>query len=111
MPPIPSKPDRSATDSFRKTQKVRPGIYLPSNGVPLLRHNVPDERRASLGRQDCGEFAGASTQLGRLSSGSELQIPDTRNRMQPPVWLCRIPATRLVVIESSSGSIQGEFEF
>jgi hypothetical protein len=26
-------------------------------GVPLLRHNVPDERRASLGRQDCVEFA------------------------------------------------------
>jgi hypothetical protein len=25
--------------------------------MPLLRHNVPDERRASLGRQDCVEFA------------------------------------------------------
>jgi hypothetical protein len=30
---------------------------LASNGVPLLRHNVPDERRASLERQDCVEFA------------------------------------------------------
>ena len=30
---------------------------FPQNGVPLLRHNGPDERRASLGRQDCVEFA------------------------------------------------------
>jgi hypothetical protein len=30
---------------------------LPQNGVPLLGHNGPDERRASLGRQDCVEFA------------------------------------------------------
>ncbi len=31
-------------------------IY-PQHGVPFLRHNCPDERRASLRRQDCVEFA------------------------------------------------------
>jgi hypothetical protein len=29
---------------------------LLQHGVPLLRHNGPDERRASLGGQDCVEF-------------------------------------------------------
>ena len=47
------RPNRSATVSSRKTQCFR----LPQHGVPLLGHNGPDERRASLGRQDCVEFA------------------------------------------------------
>jgi hypothetical protein len=33
------------------------GFRCPQHNVPHLRHNVPDERRASLGRQDCVEFA------------------------------------------------------
>jgi hypothetical protein len=32
-------------------------LLFPQVGVPLLRHNGPDERRASPGRQDCVEFA------------------------------------------------------
>jgi len=28
--------------------------------MPILRHNGPDERRASLWRQDCVEFAWAN---------------------------------------------------
>jgi hypothetical protein len=45
-------------DRFIPKNPIYPlGTCLPSNGVPLLRHNGPDERRASLGRQDCVEFA------------------------------------------------------
>ena len=31
-------------------------FVYPQNSVPNLRHNGPDERRASLKRQDCVEF-------------------------------------------------------
>jgi hypothetical protein len=44
--------NRSATVSSEN-----PSFRLPLNGVPFLRHNGPDERRASLRRQDCVEFA------------------------------------------------------
>ena len=39
---------------------------LPENGAPFFRHNVPDERRASLGRQDCVEFTRAECMIGAL---------------------------------------------
>jgi hypothetical protein len=34
-----------------------PVFRFPQDGVPFFGHNSPDERRASLGRQDCVEFA------------------------------------------------------
>src|SRR5438874_12748841 len=47
---------QSRTDP-RPFHPENPVFRSTQNSVPLLGHNCPDERRASLGRQDCVEFA------------------------------------------------------
>jgi hypothetical protein len=52
-----AKATASAEPTRNRLIPENPMFYVPQHGVPFLRHNGPDERRASLRRQDCVEFA------------------------------------------------------